>query len=99
MVSVRIGDAFQDAVKTGAMGIFLVHNHPSGSLEPSNEDRNLTNQAKEAGWLLGYPLLDHVIISKSGHCSLMPNGIKKLAGCLSESPMTKAAESGCAAGV
>jgi DNA repair protein RadC len=71
MLVMRVGDAFVGAIRSGASGIFLVHNHPSGLLEPSDEDLRLTRDVAEAGLLLGYNLLDHVIISRSGFRSLL----------------------------
>ena len=71
MLVMRIGDAFTGAIRNGASGIFLVHNHPSGLLEPSDEDLRLTRDVAEAGLLLGYNLLDHVIVSRCGHRSLL----------------------------
>jgi DNA repair protein RadC len=91
-VNIRTGDVFLDAIRSGAMGIVLVHNHPSGSLEPSNEDRELTRHVKEAGCLLGYPLLDHVIVANSGFRSLMPERIEKLCPSLSDPPNSTAAK-------
>lgn len=46
--------------------IILVHNHPSGNLEPSEEDLNFTRRVKLAGEILGVKLLDHMIVSKNG---------------------------------
>ena len=71
MLVMRIGDAFSGAIRTSATGIFLIHNHPSGKLEPSDEDVRLTREVAEAGLLLGYTLLDHVIISRLGFRSLL----------------------------
>jgi DNA repair protein RadC len=68
---VRVGDAFADAIRMSASGVFLVHNHPSGSLEPSREDIELTRNVERAGKLLGYTLFDHVIVSKEGHRGLI----------------------------
>jgi DNA repair protein RadC len=68
---VRVGDAFADAIRLSASGIFLVHNHPSGSLEPSREDLVLTRSVSQAGRLLGYPLFDHVIIARDGYRGLI----------------------------
>ena len=68
---VRIGDAFLGAILSEGSGIFLIHNHPSGSLEPSKEDFEFTRSVAEASILIGYSLLDHVIISKKGCRSLM----------------------------
>lgn len=47
-------------------GIILVHNHPSGILDPSDEDVLFTKRIKAAGEILGVKLLDHLIISKKG---------------------------------
>ena len=71
MLVMRIGDAFAGAIRSAASGIFLVHNHPSGSLEPSDEDLRLTREVAEAGLLLGYNLVDHVIVSRLGFRSLL----------------------------
>lgn len=67
----RIGDAFHPAIATGGTSIFLVHNHPSGSLVPSQEDIALTQEVAKAGLLLGYTLVDHVIIAGRGYRSLV----------------------------
>jgi len=70
-VTMRLGDAFHGAIRQGARGIILVHNHPSGSLRVSKEDKSLTERAADAGELLGYTLLDHVILSRYGYRSVM----------------------------
>jgi DNA repair protein RadC len=49
-----------------AVSIILAHNHPSGSLTPSNEDESLTLKVKEAGEFLDINLLDHLIINTRG---------------------------------
>lgn len=54
------------AVKSMASGIILAHNHPSGSLEPSEQDKSLTNRVKAACQNLDIHLLDHLILSSSG---------------------------------
>ena len=61
---VRVGELFRDAVRRNAAGMILAHNHPSGSLEPSPEDRDLTRLAVKAGELLGIDVLDHLIIGQ-----------------------------------
>jgi len=68
---IRTGDAFSGALRHCAHGIFLVHNHPAGTLEPSQEDLKLTRDVHKAGRLLGYPLLDHVIIARNGSRSIL----------------------------
>jgi DNA repair protein RadC len=70
-VTLRLGDAFHGAIRQNARGIILVHNHPSGSLRVSKEDKALTQRAADAGELLGYTLLDHVILSRYGYRSVM----------------------------
>ena len=70
-LALRLGEAFQGAIRCKASGIVLVHNHPSGSLKPSREDLVLTREIAEAGRLLGYPLLDHLIVTRRGYKSLM----------------------------
>jgi len=53
---------FQGALKLNASGIILSHNHPSGSLNPSEQDKILTKRIKEGAKLLDLQLLDHIII-------------------------------------
>lgn len=55
-------EVFRPAIIDRAAAIFLVHNHPSGQTEPSDEDRALTKRFVDAGELLGIPILDHIII-------------------------------------
>lgn len=56
-------EIFKLAIIEGANAIVLVHNHPSGNIEPSKEDIEVTQQLREAGELLGVKILDHVIVS------------------------------------
>ncbi|KAA5548373.1 JAB domain-containing protein [Adhaeribacter rhizoryzae] len=51
------------ALKGLSTGIIISHNHPSGQLKPSEADKQLTKQLKEAGELFGIKVLDHVIIT------------------------------------
>lgn len=60
-------EVFAEAITDRAASIIVAHNHPSGNLEPSQADRNVTERLKEAGELLGISLLDHFIISKDSH--------------------------------
>lgn len=60
-VDVRI--VMKVAVEKLAASLLLVHNHPSGSLTPSTEDKKLTNRIIEAGKLLDIRVLDHVVIA------------------------------------
>jgi DNA repair protein RadC len=65
-IVVRLADCFREAVRANAAAILLVHNHPSGDPEPSNDDVRITREAGQVGELLGIDLLDHVIV---GGCS------------------------------
>lgn len=59
---VRPREVFGPALREGAATLLLIHNHPSGDPEPSQEDRGLTRQLVECGKLLGVEILDHLIV-------------------------------------
>jgi len=63
-------EVFKPAVIASAASIVLVHNHPSGDPEPSEEDLAITKRLVEAGELLGIAVLDHVIVASRGVVSL-----------------------------
>ena len=52
----------------------LAHNHPSGNLQPSDADRRITEQLKEAGKILDIPLLDQIILASEGYLSMADDG-------------------------
>ena len=62
-------EVFREAIRKGAASIALVHNHPSGDSEPSQEDRELTRRLIAVGNLVGIPLLDHVILGDGNYYS------------------------------
>ena len=68
-------EVFADAVSDRAAGIIIAHNHPSGQLEPSIEDKRVTKRLKEVGTIMGIELLDHVILSRDGYLSLREEGL------------------------
>jgi len=68
-------EVFADALVDRAAGVILVHNHPSGNLEPSPEDIAITRRLVQAGEILGIPVLDHVIVGPSGYLSLKERGL------------------------
>ncbi|MFA4861660.1 DNA repair protein RadC [Methanoregula sp.] len=68
-------EVFADAIVDRAASIICVHNHPSGSLEPSPQDIAITTQLKEAGQLVGIQLIDHIIVTRTGHVSLRERGL------------------------
>ncbi len=72
---VSAGVIFQGALLVGACAIIVGHNHPSGELQPSTEDVTVTRRLKQAGELLGMPLLDHVLFSDTDYVSFHERGI------------------------
>lgn len=66
---------FAAAIKGLASGIILAHNHPSGNLQPSQADIDLTRRMKEVGKLMEIQLLDHIILSCEGYYSFADEGI------------------------
>ena len=64
--AVNAREIFIRALVSGASSIILVHNHPSGSISASDEDKAFTQRMKDAGDLLGIQLDDSIIISSSG---------------------------------
>ena len=67
-------EVFEPAIRNLAASIIVAHNHPSGYIEPSNEDIKTTKRLAEAGKLLGIELLDHVIVSRNGYTSMKEKG-------------------------
>ena len=64
-------EVFADAISDRAAAIIIVHNHPSGRLEPSKLDISMTQVMKRCGQLLGIPVLDHIIVGpKDGYVSV-----------------------------
>ena len=62
-------EVFQEAVRHGAAAVIVLHNHPSGDPMPSQSDRNVTCQLREAGELLGIRVLDHIILGADDYYS------------------------------
>jgi DNA repair protein RadC len=67
-------EVFAEAITDRAASVILVHNHPSGTLDPSTQDISITRQLVEAGSILGIRVLDHVIVTKKGYVSLKELG-------------------------
>lgn len=68
-------EVVKKALDLGAAALIMVHNHPSGSPEPSRADIAITNRIAEAGRLLGITLHDHLIVGREGHVSLRAKGL------------------------
>ncbi|OCA72411.1 hypothetical protein BBI01_09810 [Chryseobacterium artocarpi] len=73
IVDVRV--LFKTALEHFSTGIIIAHNHPSGSLNPSKEDINITKKIKEAGNVLSIQLLDHIIITQNSYFSFSDAGL------------------------
>jgi DNA repair protein RadC len=68
-------EVIRRALDIGAVALILVHNHPSGSPQPSRADIQITHRIAEAGRLLGITVHDHVIVGREGHVSLKAKGL------------------------
>ena len=60
-------EVFEPAISLHAASVIIAHNHPSGNLEPSMEDVEITKRLIHAGKILGIPILEHVIMTGSGY--------------------------------
>ncbi len=63
-------EVFRRAVLEGAAKLLIAHNHPSGQVEPSDADLEITKKLRQAGDILGIPLVDHLIFTQTHHNSL-----------------------------
>lgn len=63
-------EVFIEALNRGGVNILLVHNHPSGDPDPSQEDIQVTKRIKEAGEVIGITLLDHLVIGDGKYVSM-----------------------------
>jgi DNA repair protein RadC len=68
-------EVFGEAVRQRATAILVAHNHPSGNLEPSIEDKDVTRRLKQAGDILGIKVLDHLIFSEEGYLSMLEGNL------------------------
>ncbi len=68
-------EVFKIAIDNRAASIILVHNHPSGNLEPSKEDIKITEQLYQAGKIIEIPVLDHIIIANNGYTSFLERNL------------------------
>ena len=68
-------EVFRPAILDNAAGVIIAHNHPSGTLEGSRADIQITQRLKEVAKLVGIELLDHVILTVHGYSSLSDEGV------------------------
>jgi DNA repair protein RadC len=66
---------FKSALELSGSSIILIHNHPSGNLQPSQADITLTKHLKEAGKFMEIPVLDHIIVSDNCYFSFADEGL------------------------
>ena len=66
---------YRKALLKESSAMVLVHNHPSGNLKPSQADLNLTKKLKDFGEMVGFQVLDHLIISDNGYLSFADEGL------------------------
>src|SRR6478609_935677 len=66
---------FGAALKAGASGLLMAHNHPSGNLTPSQSDIDLTRRMREGGKFLEIQVLDHLIVTAEGYYSFADEGL------------------------
>lgn len=74
-VVIRPMEVLRVPLSKGAIGVMLVHNHPSGSLEPSEGDKDITDRMIQACRLMQTPVLDHVIITENSYYSFKSSGL------------------------
>lgn len=74
-VSCRPADVLAIPLQKQAKGVILVHNHPSGTLEPSEDDKDFTDLMIQACRLMKTPVLDHVIITGQSYFSFAKSGL------------------------
>jgi DNA repair protein RadC len=77
-IKLRPCEVLRTAVLLNAPAIILVHYHPSGHPDPSNNDISITKKVAECGKLLGIDVLEHIIIGESDFMSLKQLGVMQL---------------------
>lgn len=73
LVDVRL--VLKNALEVSATGLILAHNHPSGTLKPSEADKQITNKLKTAAESLDIKVLDHLIITENAYFSFADEGL------------------------
>ncbi|HEY5622745.1 MAG TPA: JAB domain-containing protein [Gammaproteobacteria bacterium] len=71
----RPAEILKAAILSNALGLILIHNHPSGELDPSPEDLEFTRAVQRACELVGVDLYDHLIVTDDGFTSLRDRGL------------------------
>ncbi len=71
----RPAEILKVAIVSNSLAIVMIHNHPSGELEPSPEDLEFTRAMKQAGEIVGIELYDHLVVTDEGFTSLRERGL------------------------
>ena len=74
-IYIRPAELFKEAIRVNAPALLLSHCHPSGSVDPSPEDVRVTEEAVQAGKLLGIEVLDHILVGQAAWLSLREKGL------------------------
>lgn len=67
-------EIFKTAILSNAYGIMIFHNHPSGEVRPSSQDMEMTKLLYAVSKLMGFDLIDHIILGEEGYYSFKENG-------------------------
>jgi len=70
-------EVFAEAISDRAAGIIFVHNHPSGNVEPSEEDFAITEKLVSVAKIMGIDVFDHIIVGRNGYFSFQSEGLLK----------------------
>ena len=81
-------EVFSDAIARRATAIAIAHNHPSGNLDPSEDDINVTRRIKAAGEILGIKVLDHLVFTDKGYYSFLEHSLEAYAGMVGKLQMS-----------
>jgi DNA repair protein RadC len=73
VIDVRL--VLRSALEKHATSLIFCHNHPSGNLDPSDADKKITRQLKDAAALMEIPVIDHLIVTQSGYFSFADEGL------------------------
>ena len=68
-------EVFSDAISRRAAAIAIAHNHPSGNIEPSDDDKDVTSRIVKAGEILGIKVLDHLVFTDEQYFSFLEHGL------------------------
>ncbi len=68
-------EVFREAIKRSSNKMILMHNHPSGNIDPSKEDKQITNRLIKCGEIIGIEVIDHIIIGDGTYFSFKENMI------------------------